>query len=252
MRYFVVSGVGPENGVGHHVCKSLLDFDDNISVVGVHHPKSKLSKVLLQNLRFTPVSCDLLSVEEIRLKFRTIAELNVYAFINCAGTNKISWIKNIELSDHEKIMMINANCVIPIVQELRERLKETNGTIINLISVGADRPYTCSLSYNMSKAALKMLTIQMSHELSKSDGIKVIGISPTQISGTDLTKQNEVEICESRGWSIKKLKLEQEKSSLSGQMLMPDDVAELIAGIALSAKLTNGFNGKIINYGSGV
>ncbi|MBD1389582.1 pteridine reductase [Neiella sp. HB171785] len=83
-------------------------------------------------------------------------------------------------ADHfNDLMAINAQAPLLLSQQLTPLLSESNGVIINLVDIHADKPYRDHATYCMAKAALKSLTKSLALELAPN--IRVNGVSPGAI-----------------------------------------------------------------------
>ena len=189
---FVITGVGAENSLGSKISNAIKQNIPEAYIIAICEPG------LAPNCRVDQFfSCDLSDLNSTKALFDAISKTNpnIYAVINCAGMNYMSWFGSLDIFQYEKVMTVNATSVIQIIQSLLPSLK--NGTVLNIISAGAQRPYKTSLPYNASKAALRMITLQLARELKYTHNIDVFGISPSQIAGTELTKTVPVGIVSS-------------------------------------------------------
>lgn len=168
-----------------------------------------------------------------------IKELDaVDVLINCAGINHNAWFADLSMEDHQRVMDVNATGIIAMTQALLPQLAASDcGTVINIVSNAANMPMTSSLSYNMSKAAALMATKQMAHELTKSHGITVFSVSPNKLSGTEMSRQIEGNVCATRGWTPEFAKEYQSKALMHGLETPPDAVARMIAHLINSGDM---------------
>lgn len=79
----------------------------------------------------------------------------------------------------DDLMGSNVKAPYLLAQRLLPALKETQGQIINLIDIYAERPLPRHSLYCMSKAALAMMTKSLAQEL--APGVRVNGIAPGAI-----------------------------------------------------------------------
>lgn len=197
---------------------------------------------------------DLSNAEQIReltTDIRTSAEnLLVGTLINCAAINEIRWFEDLEAYDWDLVMDINARASFLLTRGLLPHLKETQGTVLNIISNASHMPMTASLAYNASKAALHMVTLQMARELTRKYGITVFGISPNKMEGTKMSKYIESRVPEVRGWTPEYARQYQQQSLLTGEETDPAAVADFI-GYLLRYKRNHKFlSGCVIPYGA--
>jgi NAD(P)-dependent dehydrogenase (short-subunit alcohol dehydrogenase family) len=151
--------------------------------------------------------------------------------INCAGINLNQWFEQVDIISFDKLMMTNAYSIVEMTQAFLDELKESKGTVINIVSNAAHIPMTSSLAYNASKAAALMITKQMAHELTPKYGITVFSISPNKLSGTNMSKEIEANVCKIRGWTPEFAAEYQKKSLMHGLETPTSAVADLISNL---------------------
>ena len=160
-----------------------------------------------------------------------LKDLDVDVLINCAGINHNEWFEEVTHESLSKVMLVNAFGPIYMTQACLPALIRNKGTVINIVSNAAHIPMTSSLAYNMSKAALLMATRQMAHELTNKHGITIFSISPNKISGTEMSKQIEENVCKVRGWTPEYAAEYQRKALMHGLESPPYEIAEFIANL---------------------
>ena len=144
---------------------------------------------------------------------------------------------SVDESDSENwnnILDVNLKAPFFLSKGLSHKLISSEGSIINIIDIHADRPLKNHSVYNISKAGLKMLTLTLAKELAPS--IRVNGVSP----GSILWPQEGAEISEKE----KSLMLERIALKRQGS---PQDIADTVLFLANSNYLT----GQIINVDGG-
>lgn len=227
MKY-VITGVSHENGLGVMIVKELRKIhDEKIEIISVCEPGIN-PKVDVDEIHY----CDLRNIPKVIRIFSQIQDENpeIYCLINCAGTNQMDWFEDIDPMEYNNVMSVNCTSAIFAIQQLLPSLENTKGTVLNIISMGAHKAFRTSLSYNVSKAALKMANAQLARELTPKFGITVFGISPNELSGTGMTLKNANEICRIRGWTPEEAEEYRVKSSgQSANQTDPSKLAEFIA-----------------------
>lgn len=156
--------------------------------------------------------------------------------INCAGVNANAWFEEINRLEMRKVMEINAFSFVYMTQAILPALTRNNGFVINIVSNAAHIPMTSSLAYNASKAAALMITKQMAHELTPKHGITVFSVSPNKLEGTEMSKQIESAVCETRGWTPEFAAEYQKKALMHGRETSPVALAEFIVGLVTSGQ----------------
>ncbi|MDC1448008.1 SDR family oxidoreductase, partial [Candidatus Thioglobus sp.] len=134
----------------------------------------------------------------------------------------------------DNILDVNLKAPFFLSKGLSQKLNSSEGSIINIIDIHAERPLKKHSVYNISKAGLKMLTLTLAKELAPS--IRVNGVSP----GSILWPQEGAEISE----SDKSIMLERIALKRQGS---PQDIADTVLFLANSNYLT----GQIINVDGG-
>ncbi len=160
----------------------LLDLDkDNLTCVLGSLYKQGTVRVKSCNVL---VKADLEKVrDEILEEFGRIDIL-----INCAGGNMAGatigpdqTIFDVKMDDFQKVVDLNLNgSVLPSLVFGQVMANQSEGTIINMSSMAADRVITRVVGYSASKAAITNFTKWMSVELAQKfgDGIRVNAIAP--------------------------------------------------------------------------
>lgn len=170
--------------------------------------------------------------------------------INCAGVNHIDWLENFSESDWDTIMSVNVKGIFAMTKALLPWLKESKGTVLNIVSNASHMPMTCSAAYNASKGAAHILTLQLARELTRKHGITVFGISPNKLVGTRMSRHIEDAVVRTRGWTEEQAKSYQLASLLSGEETPPAAVADFIAYLLSSKDRHKYLTGTVIPYGA--
>lgn len=201
MKY-VITGVSTDNGLGVMIIEELREIYNNkfemFEIIAICEPgidpEVNVDKVY---------HCDLRNIPEVIKIFSQIQDENpeIYCLINCAGANRMDWFEDVAPIEYEDVMNVNCTSAIFAIQQLLPSLEKTKGTVLNIISMGAHKAFRTSLSYNVSKAALKMANAQLARELTPKFGVTIFGISPNELDGTGMTLDNFPEICRIRGWT---------------------------------------------------
>jgi NAD(P)-dependent dehydrogenase (short-subunit alcohol dehydrogenase family) len=168
--------------------------------------------------------------------------------VNCAGVNRIGWLGEVSEDDWDDVMDINAKGIFMMSQACAPALRESRGTILNIVSNAAHMPMRCSAAYNASKAAALMLTRQMARELAPD--ITVFSVSPNKMAGTGMSKSIDRQVMATRGWSAEHAREYQLSGLLTGEETPVNAVAEFI-GFLLQDKAHHKFlTGCDIPYGA--
>ena len=185
--------------------------------------KEKSAKVVVGNLN---------NVDSINSIVESVKSIDL--LVNNASVFYPLSVDESDSENWDNILDVNLKAPFFLSKGLSQKLKSSEGSIINIIDIHADRPLKKHSVYNISKAGLKMLTLTLAKELAPS--IRVNGVSP----GSILWPQEGAEISE----SDKKIMLERIALKRQGS---PQDIADTVLFLANSNYLT----GQIINVDGG-
>ncbi len=163
MPTIVVTGAG--SGLGKEICLALNDIDTHY-IIGLD---KKFPAPSLIGPGLSKIELDLESPIVIADFCSDCADVDI--LINCAGINEINSLEDLTAQDWDRVMNVNARAIMLMSQGLLLALKQTKGTILNIISNASHMPMTASLIYNASKGAAHIMTLQMARELTKAHGI---------------------------------------------------------------------------------
>lgn len=170
--------------------------------------------------------------------------------INCAGVNITSWLEDMTDELWDEVMGVNAKGIFKMAQWALPALRESKGTILNIVSNASHMPMTTSLAYNASKGAAHIMTLQLAHELGPKFGITVFGISPNKLSGTEMSADIERQVVALRGWTPEYARQYQLKALPAGEETDPVQLAYFIAYL-LNNKSNHKYLAKtILPYGA--
>jgi NAD(P)-dependent dehydrogenase (short-subunit alcohol dehydrogenase family) len=170
--------------------------------------------------------------------------------INCAGINRIGWLEDFDPEDWDAVMDTNAKGIFMMTRALLPKLTAARGTVLNIVSNASHMPMTCSAAYNASKGAAHILTQQLARELTKKYGITVFGISPNKLAGTEMSREIEMQVVETRGWTEEEARRYQLNALLTGEETPPERVAEFIAFLLQSKEHHKYLSGCVLPYGA--
>lgn len=168
--------------------------------------------------------------------------------VNCAGVNFINWLPDVSDSEWDAVMDVNAKGIFKMTQACLPQLKESKGTVLNIVSNAAHMPMRCSAAYNASKGAALILTKQLARELI-GDGITVFSVSPNKLKGTGMSDSIDEQVMKTRGWSREKAQEYQLAGLLTGKETDPNRCAEFIAWLLSEKERHEMFAGCDIPYG---
>jgi pteridine reductase len=105
------------------------------------------------------------------------------ALINNASSFYPTPLGDISLDQFDDLIATNARAPLFLAQAATPHLRASNGAIVNLVDIYADRPIPRYLPYCMAKAALVALTYGLARELGPE--VRVNAIAPGNIIWSD-------------------------------------------------------------------
>ena len=222
--------------IGAQIAKTLHNNDFNI-IIHCNQSKDKAQLLcdelnLLKEKSAKVVVGNLNNIDSINTIVETIESIDL--LVNNASVFYPLSVDESDSENWDNILDVNLKAPFFLSKGLSQKLKFSEGSIINIIDIHADRPLKKHSVYNISKAGLKMLTLTLAKELAPS--IRVNGVSP----GSILWPQEGAEISE----SDKNIMLERIALKRQGS---PQDIADTVLFLANSNYLT----GQIINVDGG-
>ena len=222
--------------IGAQIAKTLHNNDFNI-IIHCNQSKDKAQLLcdelnLLKEKSAKVVVGNLNNIDSINTIVESIESIDL--LVNNASVFYPLSVDESDSENWDNILDVNLKAPFFLSKGLSQKLNSSEGSIINIIDIHADRPLKKHSVYNISKAGLKMLTLTLAKELAPS--VRVNGVSP----GSILWPQEGAEISE----SDKSIMLERIALKRQGS---PQDIADTVLFLANSNYLT----GQIINVDGG-
>ena len=222
--------------IGAQIAKTLHNNDFNI-IIHCNQSKDKAQLLcdelnLLKEKSAKVVVGNLNNIDSINTIVESIESIDL--LVNNASVFYPLSVDESDSENWDNILDVNLKAPFFLSKGLSQKLNSSEGSIINIIDIHADRPLKKHSVYNISKAGLKMLTLTLAKELAPS--VRVNGVSP----GSILWPQQGAEISE----SDKSIMLERIALKRQGS---PQDIADTVLFLANSNYLT----GQIINVDGG-
>lgn len=188
-RLALVTGAGQGNGAA--IAKGLAREGARVIVTDIALPaaESTAAEIKGRGGEAWAYLLDVTEAEACRELAKTVGNLvgEVSLVVNNAG---ICPRHDIDSPDLERFwaaaMDVNLKGTLNVSVAFLSALRATKGAIVNIASIAAFVSTQTSVSYPTSKAAVRMLTQTMAHELAK-DGVRVNAIAP----GTFATPMTE-------------------------------------------------------------
>lgn len=216
---------GASSGLGRAIYDELFDFGHNV----INYSLDCGYDVRTPNLPLLP-------------------KLDV--LINCAGVNMINWCEDVTSAEWDAVMDTNVKGMFMMTQACLPLLKESRGTVVNIVSNAAHMPMTCSAAYNASKGAALILTKQLHRELFRRHGITVFSVSPNKLKGTAMSNSIDQQVVRTRGWTLEEAQRYQLSNMPIGEETPPAAVAEFLAFLLSSKDRHKFLSGCDIPYGA--
>jgi NAD(P)-dependent dehydrogenase (short-subunit alcohol dehydrogenase family) len=188
-RLALVTGAGQGNGAA--IAKGLAREGARVIVTDIVLPAADntAAEIRATGGEAWAYLLDVADVDACRELVKTVTEAlgDVSLVVNNAG---ICPRHDIDSPDLERFwaaaMDVNLKGTLNVSVAFLPALRATKGAIVNIASIAAFVSTATSVSYPTSKAAVRMLTQTMAHELAK-DGVRVNAIAP----GTFATPMTE-------------------------------------------------------------
>ena len=169
---------GGSGGIGLSIVKKLIDNKIKVIILDINNPDKKILLNQLVEFKKTDLSNNKnlqSSLKEIKKKYKKIEYV-----INAAGVlwfDRDVGLEKISLSTWEKVLSINLNSIVIVLQSILPLMKKNKfGSIVHISSIdalsGDDKPQD---AYGASKAALlrlsKSISIQYASKNIRSNSI---------------------------------------------------------------------------------
>jgi len=224
----IVTGGG--GGLGKAICKELAR--EGVKVVLSYRSNEKEINSFVDELnekytgKVVAVKGDLIDEESIDNLFNAAIEefRCVDILVNNAGVWPTAYVKDMEVEDFQRTMMINLQVPFILSKKMVNHLidRESKGKIINIVSQAAFHGSTTGHAhYAASKGGLVTFTVSLAREVAKY-GINVTAVAP----GIMRTKMNEQQLNnkEDEDYYMKRIPL--------GRISEPEEVAYTVVFLA--------------------
>lgn len=242
----IVTGGG--GGLGRAICKELAR--EGVKVVLSYRSNEKEINSFVDELnekytgKVVAVKGDLIDEESIDNLFNAaIEEFScVDILVNNAGVWPTAYVKDMEVEDFQRTMIINLQVPFILSKKMVNHLidRESKGKIINIVSQAAFHGSTTGHAhYAASKGGLVTFTVSLAREVAKY-GINVTAVAP----GIMRTKMNEQQLNnkEDEDYYMKRIPL--------GRISEPEEVAYTV--VFLASNRTDYITGATIDVTGGM
>jgi len=182
---------GASRRIGAQIARCLHDAGMNICLH--YHTSEKQALELACELEkqrpdsVQPVAADLLDTARLDDIIKTVTERwgRLDLLVNNASAFYPTPVGKITTADWDQLMGSNLRAPLFLSQAAAPALKETQGSIINMIDIHAERPMRAHVVYSIAKSGLLAMTKSLARELGPE--IRVNGVAP----GAILWPENE-------------------------------------------------------------
>lgn len=227
---------GGAHRIGAQICRTLHKNDYHVIIH--YRNSSQAAKNLaneLNNIRQNSAStlpAELSNIQAVNKLCDTIKSLNL--LVNNASVFYPTPINELNQHDYQSIMDTNVMAPLFLSSALSDKLTQNQGCIINIVDIHSERPLKNHAIYNISKAAIAMITKTLAKELAPN--VRVCGVSP----GSILWPKNAAEFDQvQKDKILKKIALKKQGSA--------QDISDTVLFLAKSNYIT----GQIINVDGG-
>ncbi len=236
---------GGSKGIGKAIAMKLAQAGANVVICSrkKENLDSAVNEAELNGLTLIPIECNTSNNESIQsVVDHTIEKFNrVDVLVNNAAANPYYGpILNSEDSHWDKIFDVNVKGYFNFAKACSDTMIDNNsGKIINVASIAAKTPLEGLGVYNISKAAVVMLTKVLAKELGEHN-IQVNTLAPGLIK-TDFSKAL---------WENEDTYNKIVKSIPQGKMGSPDDISGM--ALYLSSEASDFVTGSIFTVDGGI
>lgn len=227
---------GGAHRIGQQICRTLHQAGFNLVIH--YNSSATAAQNLADELNLSRqnsakiAQAELSNMDDINRLCTTIDEIDV--LVNNASVFYPTPVSSLNQPDYQKIMNTNLMGPLFLSTTLSNKLATNQGCIVNIVDIHADRPLRNHTIYNISKAAIAMMTKTLAKELAPN--VRVNGVSP----GSILWPENDAELSET-----------QKRSMLDKIALNKQGSANDIANTVLFLAQSNYITGQIIAVDGG-
>ena len=222
---------GAAKRIGASIAKTLHDAGFNV-IVHYRHSEEAANELInslnsIRNNSATGVQGDLCDSSSAKIiGDKAIAQWGrLDALINNASTFYPTPLDQATESDWDALMGSNVKGPLFLSQTVADTLKKSNGCIVNIVDIYAEKPIPNHPIYCMAKAAVAMMTKSLAIELAPE--ARVNGVSP----GAILWPENEISD-EEKAAIVEKIPLSRAGNS--------SDISDLVLYLVKDAPYING------------
>ena len=250
-QHAVVTGGG--RGIGAAIAEHLAARGAALTLIGRTAAPIEAQKARLAARYTVPVEAATADVTDAAQVAKAFAQATaalgpVQILINNAGRGESVPIKRMDLAFLRKMLDINVASTVLCIQQVLPAMTEAGyGRIVNVASTAGLVGYRYVSAYVASKHAVVGLTRALALELAKT-GITVNAVCPSYVE-TDMTRDTLANIVAKTGKSEAEARAELARFNPQGRLIAPEEVASVVAWLALPA--SNSITGLAIPVAGG-
>lgn len=177
---------GGANGVGEALVIELLRMGHHVINIDIDYKKLQLQKEIYPSIEVH--CCDLSKIEFVKETIKSILSStdHIDVLINNAAKQYVETIETLDIGKFKEVLDLNLVTPAYLMKSCSPFMK-SGSSIINISSVHGEHPRTNKYGYDVSKAALNLLTKEFSLALAQN-GINVNAV----LLGATRTPMNEM------------------------------------------------------------
>jgi NAD(P)-dependent dehydrogenase (short-subunit alcohol dehydrogenase family) len=180
--------IGGTSGIGKQIAKQLLQEGvKKVALIGFNSDKIKVAKTELSEFGEVEIfQADLTKWDEVQKAINYIQTIeNIDYLVNSAGVFSPKSFVEHSIEDYDKYMDLNKATFFITQEVVKNMIKNSSGSIINIGSMWANQSIaaTPSSAYSMAKAGLHSLTQHLAMELANYN-IRVNAVAPAVVRTT--------------------------------------------------------------------
>jgi NAD(P)-dependent dehydrogenase (short-subunit alcohol dehydrogenase family) len=220
-RTFIITGAG--TGIGRGIAARLLREGANVVAVGRRESTLRSLETHANEGRVVCVERDLSRATSADTVVATAVENfgGIDGIVNNAGRARFATLEDVDEGDFMDMFSINFWAPVALTKAALPFLRQREGSVVNISSVGGALPMPGRAIYGASKAALNSLTRSLSRELAPT--VRVNAVLPGPIE-TPMWSDMGLD-----GADADRLRTDLLGATPMGRFGTPDDVAEVVS-----------------------
>jgi len=145
-----------------------------------------LKQIEAAGVRGLAIECDLRRAEDAAMAVENVLNQlgQIDVLINNAGVFQTAGFEDITVEQWDEVFAVNVRAPFLLSQRCAPALRKARGRIINLGSLGGEKPWATHAHYCSSKAALHMLTQVMAKALAPDIAVNCVAPGMIAAEGT--------------------------------------------------------------------